>query len=210
LALLWCMPATAAPITWSEPAPIGSADKTLGLPGRLQGAAHFGPPPDIEVRLANKKVVRFITGGRDSGTNPVADLGHSGGQHAAIFAFQGSGNASFDRVLSGGATEGSGDESGVLTLRRLTPGKRYAVQLFAIDRRGRDGCGGDITDCRRRPVDFGDGQGNFSRRVLEGSGSYVLGSFTADAATQTVIVRGWAINGRGQAWTLNAVVIYEQ
>ena len=76
--------------------------------------------------------------------------------------------------------------------------------------RGRDGCGGDVTDCRRRPVDFGDNEGHFSKRVLEGSGSYVLGSFVADRPSQTVIVRGWALNAEGgEAWTLNAVVVYE-
>ena len=208
-ALPWAAPASAASITWSEPVRITTAEQTLGLPGRtLHAAAQFGSPADIEVTLANKKTVRFSAVTFDDGKSPVADLSKASKRFDSLFAFRGSGNDAFDRVLSGGAVEGR--ESGVLSLRGLTPGKRYTVQLFAIDMRGRNGCGGDITDCRRRPVDFGDGEGHFSKRVFEGSGSYVLGSFVADRPTQTVIVRGWALNEeRSEAWTLNAVVVYE-
>ena len=205
LALLWSLPATAASIIWSAPMRITTAEETLGL-GRVQGAVHFSALADIEVNLADKTVVRF-----QRARAPLAELTEGGDRHAGLFAFKGSGNDAFDRVLSGGATEGGGDSSGTLTLRGLTPGKRYAVQLFAVDMRGRDGCGGDITDCRRRAVDFGDGQGHFSKRVLEGSPSYVLGTFTADTPSQAVIVRGWQLNAEGrEAWTLNAVVVYER
>lgn len=204
------MPATAASITWSEPVRITTAEQTLSLPGRtLYAAVQFGSPSDVDVTLTNKKTVRFVAASFDDGRSPVADLRQAGKRFASMFAFKGSGNDDFDRMLSGGAVEGR-DASGMLTLRSLTPGKRYTVQLFSIDMRGRDGCGGDLTDCRRRPVDFGDGEGHFSRRVLEGSGSYVLGTFVADRPTQTVIVRGWALNATGgEAWNLNAVVLYQ-
>ena len=208
--LPWAVPVSAASITWSEPVRITTAEQTLGLPGRtLHAAAQFGSPADIEVTLANKKTVRFSAVTFDDGKSPVADLSKASKRFASMFAFRGSGNDAFDGVLSGGAVEGR-DASGVLSLRGLTPGKRYTVQLFAVDMRGRDGCGGDVTDRRRRPVDFGDGESHFSKRVFEGSGSYVLGSFVADRPTQTVIVRGWALNAEGgEAWTLNAVVVYE-
>jgi len=187
-----------------------TAEQTLGLPGRtLQAAVQFGSPNDVDVTLANKKTVRFAAASFDDGKSPVADLRQASKRFASMFAFKGSGNDAFDQVLSGGAVEGR-DASGVLTLRGLTPGKRYTVQLFSVDMRGRDGCGGDLADCRRRPVDFGDGEGHFSKRVFEGSGNYVLGSFVTDRPTQTVIVRGWALNAEGgEAWTLNAVVIYQ-
>jgi hypothetical protein len=210
LALLWAVPAAAASITWSEPVNMTTAEQTLELPGHtLHAAAQFGSPNDVVVTLANKKTVRFVAVSFDNGGSPVADLSQASKRFSSMFGFKGSGNDAFDRILSGGAVEGR-DASGVLSLRGLTPGKRYTVQLFSIDMRGRDGCGGDVTDCRQRPVDFGDGEGHFSKRVLEGSGSYVLGSFVADRPTQTVIVRGWALNGDGgEAWTLNAVVIYQ-
>jgi hypothetical protein len=209
-ALLWAVPASAASITWSEPVRMTTAEQTLGLPGRtVHAAVQFGSPHDVDVTLANKKTVRFVAASFDDGKSPVADLRQASKRFASMFAFKGSGNDAFDQVLSGGAVEGR-DASGVLTLRGLTPGKRYTVQLFSVDMRGRDGCGGDLTDCRRRPVDFGDGEGHFSKRVFEGSGSYVLGSFVADRPTQTVIVRGWALNAEGgEAWTLNAAVIYQ-
>ena len=209
-ALLWAVPASAAPITWSEPVRITTAEQTLDLPGRtLQAAVQFGSPSDVDVTLTNKKTVRFAAASFDDGKSPVADLSKASKRFASMFAFKGSGNDAFDRILSGGAVEGR-DASGVLSLRGLTPGKRYTVQLFSIDMRGRDSCGGDLTDCRRRPVDFGDGEGHFSKRVLEGSGSYVLGTFIADRPTQTVIVRGWAFNADGgEAWNLNAVVVYQ-
>jgi hypothetical protein len=210
LAVLWSLPAAAASITWSEPVRITTAEQTLGLPARtLQAAVQFGSPNDVDVTLANKKTVRFLAATFDDGKSPVADLSKASKRFDSLFAFTGSGNDVFDHVLSGGAVEGR-DTSGVLSLRGLTPGKRYTVQLFAVDMRGRAGCGGDITDCRRRPVDFGDGEGHFSKRVFEGSGNYVLGSFVADRPTQTVIVRGWALNAEGgEAWTLNAVVLYQ-
>ena len=209
LALLWSLPASAASIIWSEPVRMTTAEQTLGLPGRtIHAAIQFGVTRDIDVKLANK-TVRFVYGSINDGPSPTADIRPAGNQLRSTFGFTGSGSDDFDRILSGGAVEGR-DASGVLSLRGLTPGKRYTVQLFAIDMRGRDACGGDITDCRRRPVDFGDGEGHFSKRVFEGSGSYVLGSFVADHPTQTVIVRGWALNANGgEAWNLNAVVIYE-
>lgn len=204
------MPAIAAPITWSEPVRITTAEQTLGLPGRtLHAAIQFGVTRDIDVKLANRKTVRFVYGSINDGPSPTADLNPAGSQLLSKFSFEGSGSADFDRILSSGAVEGR-DASGVLTLRGLTPGKRYTVQLFSVDMRGRDGCDGDITDCRRRPVDFGDGEGHFSKRILEGSGNYVLGSFVADRTTQTVVVRGWALNANGgEAWNLNAVVLYQ-
>lgn len=206
LALVWAAPAAAAPMTWSHPEPIGTAEQTLGLPGHIVAAVHFGPRPDIEVKLASGRVVNFLA----SATAKAVDLSHVGGRHAGLFAFKGSGNDAFDKVLSGGTTEGGSDSGGLLTLRGLTPGKRYTVQLFAIDMRGKGVCGGDRDDCRTRLVHFGDGLGHFSRRVLEGSGSYTLGTFTADAATQTIVVRGWSTNAAGEeAWTLNAVVVYQ-
>ena len=210
VALLLAVPAAAASITWSEPVRITTAEQTLDLPGRtLQAAVQFGSPSDVDVTLTNKKTVRFAAASFDDGKSPVADLSKASKRFASMFAFKGSGNEAFDRILSGGAVEGR-DASGVLSLRGLTPGKRYTVQLFSIDTRGLDGCGGDLTDCRRRPVDFGDGEGHFSKRVLEGSGSYVLGTFIADRPTQTVIVRGWALNADGgEAWNLNAVVVYQ-
>jgi hypothetical protein len=187
-----------------------TAEQTLGLPGRtIHAAIQFGVTRDLDVKLANKKTVRFVYGSINNGPSPSADLSPAGSQVLSKFGFKGSGSDDFDGVLSSGAVEGP-DASGVLTLRGLTPSKRYTVQLFSIDMRGRDGCGGDITDCRRRPVDFGDGEGHFSKRVFEGSGNYVLGTFVADRPTQTVIVRGWALNADGgEAWNLNAVVIYE-
>ena len=210
LAMSWSLPVAAAPITWSEPVRMTTTEQTLGLPGRtLHAAAQFGSPTDIDVTLANKKTIRFVAATFDDGKSPIADLRQAGKRFASMFAYTGSGSDAFDRILSGGAVEGR-DASGVLSLRGLTPGKRYTVQLFSIDMRGRDGCGGDLTDCRRRPVDFGDGEGHFSKRVLEGSGSYVLGTFIADRPTQAVIVRGWALNANGgEAWTLNAVVLYQ-
>lgn len=187
-----------------------TAEQTLGLPGRtIHAAIQFGATRDIDVKLANKKTVRFVYGSINDGPSPTADISPAGTQLLSRFGFTGSGSDDFDRILSSGAVEGR-DASGVLTLRGLTPGRRYTVQLFSVDMRGRDSCGGDITDCRRRPVDFGDGEGHFSKRIFEGSGNYVLGSFVADRATQTVIVRGWALNAdHGEAWNLNAVVLYQ-
>src|SRR6476661_218492 len=126
-ALLWAVPTGAAPITWSEPVRMTTAEQTLGLPARtIHAAVQFGSPIDVDVTLANKKTVRFVAATFDGSTSPVADLSHAGSRFASMFAFRGSGNDAFDRILSGGAVEGH-DASGVLSLRGLTPGKRYTV-----------------------------------------------------------------------------------
>lgn len=62
-------------------------------------------------------------------------------------------------------------------LSGLTPGRDYQVQLFASDSRA---C------CANRASVFGDGQGNQTGPVTQGSFTSVLGFFTADAATQAL------------------------
>ena len=105
LALLWSLPAAAASITWSAPVRITTAEAALNL-WRIQSAVHFSPLADIEVKLSDKTVVRF-----QRARAQVAELTQAGDLHAGLFAFKGSGNDDFDRVLSGGATEGGGEPS---------------------------------------------------------------------------------------------------
>src|ERR1700722_7920749 len=94
LALLWVVPAAAAPITWSEPVSMTTAEQTLELPGHtLHAAAQFGSPNDVVVTLANKKTVRFAAVTYDSGESQVADLGQASKRFPSMFGFTGSGNA---------------------------------------------------------------------------------------------------------------------
>ena len=69
-------------------------------------------------------------------------------------------NASFPNFLSG-----------------LTAGRDYQVQLFASDARG---C------CSTRTQFFSDGMGNDSPTITQGDFTSVIGTFTADGATQEI------------------------
>lgn len=59
----------------------------------------------------------------------------------------------------------------------LTVGNSYQIQLFAADSRS---C------CAARTSGFGDGLGNFSANIVQGSFTSIVGLFTADAATQDI------------------------
>lgn len=80
-------------------------------------------------------------------------------------------------------------------LSGLTPGNSYQLQLFAADTRG---C------CAARESRFGDGNGNFSDSVVQGSLTSVVGTFVADGSTQAL-----AFDTNSNSPILNAYVLRE-
>lgn len=78
----------------------------------------------------------------------------------------------------------------------LTVGQQYQVQLFASDKRG----GGDSAAL----LSFRDEFANFSPSVVAGSFTSVLGTFTANATTQTLGVSS-TTNAILNAYVLRAV-----
>ncbi len=181
----------AASISWFAPASIGTADVTLGQAGTVTGAAAWGSNQDIIVTLTNGQTINFTVGTTNGGSGTVADVSPDGGPIGPNTAnFSGSGNGNFDTALGGFAYDGNNP---VITLRGLTAGESYAVQLFALDNRA---------GANTRTEAFSDGT-NQSATFSLGSDQYVIGSFTATGTTQAINVVGV---GQG-ATNINALVI---
>jgi hypothetical protein len=174
----------AAPITFSAPVAITTADATLDLPGyRVVGAATFGGGPTT-VTTATQTIVFTANGGG------VANI-TQGGNVSNTAGFSGSGNANFDSALNNFADDGGPT---IVQLQNLTVGQKYQVQLFGLD--DRDCCGS-------RTIEFSDGLGDNSTSFAQSSNMYVLGTFTANATTENIESVGV---GQGQS-NFNALVL---
>ena len=64
----------------------------------------------------------------------------------------------------------------------VTPGNSYLVQFIGV--------GDDRGCCATRTQSVNDGNGNFSGDLTRGTGDWVVGSFTADGASQSFFVSG--------------------
>ena len=91
------------------------------------------------------------------------------------------GDAALDSLLDSHSWAGGTPSSGSFDITGLTIGESYIIQIIGVgDTRG---C------CATRTQNFG-GDGSFSADLLRSDPSSVIGSFTADAATQTIVVNG--------------------
>lgn len=72
--------------------------------------------------------------------------------------------------------------NGQLDLIGLTPGNIYEVQMIAV--------GDDRGCCATRTQFVDDGNGNMSGAMTRGTGDWVVGTFTATAATESFFVTG--------------------
>lgn len=111
--------------TWSAPVKISTADATLGLPGTNFSAACFGATStSITVTLSNGTNIVF----KGDGTRAMCT-----GQSTFTGAnTNNTGDANFNTVLNS-AEYDSGPH--IITLKGLTIGQLYSVQLFALDDR---------------------------------------------------------------------------
>jgi alpha-L-fucosidase len=150
--------------TWSAPVPITTADATLNQFGTIVGAASFAKNAVGTVTLANGTNIVFKV------DNSVASCT---GKGAGTGSFTGNtGNANFNTVLNGFNYDGGPK---IITLKNLTVGQNYSVQLFALDDRN------DNTQEILRPASFQppNNPSNVSATFLMGSNDYVIGTFTA-------------------------------
>lgn len=168
---------TAASLSFGPVTSITTADATLAPPNSgdtLVGAVTFdGGTSQTVVTLMSSSV----TFKDDLAAGAIATLTQKSGEAVApggnAYA-PSTGNTNFDAVLSNFGYDGNPT---IATINGLTPGTTYDVLLFASD--DRSCCGG-------RTVKFGDGAGDNSGSFSLNSNSYVVATFTADAATQTV------------------------
>ena len=163
-----------APITFGAATAITTADATLGLAGTIITAADFGAGTQT-VTLTGGQVITFD----GSGANAAV----VGGNGTTTGAFIGTTtNTNFDTVLNGFNYDSAAGTNGTkqITLSGLTTGKQYSVQLFGLD---------DRTGSIARTFSFSDFSGSTSGTsgaITSGLNQYVIGTFTAASAFQTI------------------------
>lgn len=187
--------AQAAPMVWSTPVAITSADQALFSAAQVQYAVSWGNTAQT-VTLTGGQTVSFSNGAID-GTGLVQVTGAYGIAGPGSAGYAGTSNSAFNAVMNGFAYDGVQ----TIKLTGLTIGQTYSIQLFSIDNRG---C------CGPRTQTFSDQNGNTSAAYLHNADDYLIGTFTAGAATQTFTGAGQTINGScsgNVCSNLNAVVL---
>lgn len=190
--------ASAATIAWDTPT--GFTDDSVILSGNLVYAVATGSGT-----VVNNVGAQNLTFGADDGTNVVVSTGAGSESAAALFLGGGgsTGNAGFDTVLNSGDFNGFGgstSDEATVTLKNLTIGTTYEVQLFAADTR--DGAQGRLIS-----VDGGT-EGQYA--YLAGTpfvGADVTGTFVASAATQTFTEAEWVSPGDLGSYQINGIVL---
>ena len=185
--------------TWSAPAQVATAERTLDLPGTIVGAEVFGVLPAVVI-LPDNTTIEFKTDGSvATAINTIAPMGSgtSDGAYAGT-----TGNSDLDTVLNQYSYDGGAK---TITLYNLQVGNSYSVQLFALD---------DRTNASQiaRLTSFQDPNdpNNVSPGFKMGGNYYMLGKFTAPDAgdgskTVNVVLRqNLPDSGNGN---LNALVI---
>ena len=189
--------ASAAPIIWAAPVAITTADTTLGLYPSVAGAEAWGGG-GTTVTLTSGQQIFFQNGTANGSDSFVSTTGSRGTTAGNAAGYGGSGNAAFDTVL--GDFQYDGNQ--VLTLQNLVLGNAYTVQLFALDQRP---C------CRGNNQYYSDALGNQSASFQFVDNDYVLGTFTADAAFESITLfntLGSSGGGGAPETNLNALVLY--
>ncbi len=176
-------------IAWGPLTPITTDVATLTQPGTVVEAAQWGNTGSIMVDGIN-----FTQGSLNGGGGPVADTTAEG---VGTGAFSGTtGNASFDSVLNGFAWDESSSPYHTVTVFNLTPGQQYSVQLFSLDDR-------TTGNESQRINSFSDTSGDQSAPFSEGTNSYVIGTFIAQSASETIHVN----LAPGNLGNINALVV---
>jgi hypothetical protein len=164
--------ARAGIFTWSAPTAITTADTTLNQSGTIVGAEVFGHDEKLVV-LGDDTTIDF------KADDSVASATGGGTQYGA-FTTNTTGNASFDAVMNQFSYETWLDPIKTITMNNLVVGQQYEVQLFALDDRS-PGAGARHATFQD-PADGTD----ISAAIAMGDNEYVIGTFTAAAATVTI------------------------
>lgn len=199
LGALWAVLATAhaAPVTWST-GPTATVDENaISLTGTLFHAGTWGTgagsgPLTVPVGSQSVTFENMTTGGAVGALSAIA----TGGEFFDVNSWvpPGAADANFNAVMDGFAPDGANPKN--VIVNGLVPGVQYQIQLFVSDDRGC--CAGRTMEWSDNAV---DGAGTETATFAMGTSSYVIGTFTADAATQTFY-------GRGVAQTQNGVNAY--
>jgi hypothetical protein len=182
-------------LSWGPPVPITTPEATLLIPGKLVYAASFGG----QAPSGSDYVVTLDNGMQFDFTYEVNAAVNGNGESSG--AFSGStGDTNFNGVLN---LFNYDDGPKTITLNNLTPGLRYAVQLFGLDDRSpeniRQAYYADPADLLNRSATF-----------LMGDNDYVVATFlTSTNSSQDIIeeLPGNAAGGDVDSGNINAVVV---
>lgn len=164
-------PLAAAPISWQSPTAITTAEAALNLGGTIEYAVSWNGFEPITVTLDDSSTVEFQSGTID-GTGAVQVSGAYGICGTNCAEFYGTSNDNFNTALGGFAYDGVQD----VTLTGLTVGQQYSVQIFSLDNRW---C------CGHQVQYWSDLVGNMTDGYAHNLAIFTIGTFVADAATQT-------------------------
>jgi len=177
---------------WSAPVPFNglNADQILtNVSGLVVGAAVFGTTPQT-VTLGNGQIIIFTADGSVATAtgNGTATGAYLGGTNTT-------GNADFDATLDEFRWDGGPK---TISVNNLTPGHYYSVQLFGLDNR---------SGSTARQANYQDPNYvlDISATFAMGDDAYVVGSFWASNATETIRMN----LPTGNAGNINALVLRE-
>jgi len=204
LTLCWLpVSADGAVVTWGSdftitaPTDISNpAGGSLIFAGDFNTTGDFGPGDDMINGILFQRVDEDIAGllntNIDSG--PSYDTGYYPGN---------TGDPDLNALLDSHSYRVGNPTTATISLLNLIPGTGYQVQLITVaDNRG---C------CDNRVYEPDDGQGNFTTGLQLRRGNYesVIGTFTADNATQNILLRSLNNASGNDDPGLSGIVLFE-
>lgn len=169
---------SASPITWTTGATFD------GLNG-FQAISTWGKPVEainlINTNDPNPGTLVVDPSGINIAFTPRSDIFNQPGFNTSGFTT--TGDAAWDAIIRSVDYTSTGASTGTLNLTGLTVGVLYQVQLFSLDNRpvGNPLVGTEV-------IAFSDGLNNNSDPFDKGSATSIIGTFTADATTQSIIL----------------------
>lgn len=183
----WGLPEASGHITWQTPADIGTGTTSLANPS---GQYIYSAMKFVDVG-GNAGGVRFVL---DSCDNESSEA-------SGIFLYTNSDSA-FQTIAdslewrTNSSSGGNRDNEQALTLKNLLKYEKYALQLYAIDKRA---------GFSNRSQKYIDAYGNESGSFTHGAEKYVVGEFTAAHPFPRVYTK-W-ISGESDASVINLAVL---
>jgi hypothetical protein len=173
--------AEAATITWSAPFQVQTpadirAGGTVHFAADFNTAAGFNPTPDGDDIINGILFTQVGAAGIAGRLSHTFDQGPNFG--AAAFP-GGTGDADLDNLLNSHSWDGGNPVTASVTLEGLSVGSPYQIQVIgAVDTRA-------CCSLRTYEPDNGAGVFNTGTTIQRGLTQSIVGSFTADASTQT-------------------------
>jgi hypothetical protein len=180
--------AVAAPIIWDEPFPIQTPADVIALPGgTIHFAADFNTATDFGPQDDMINGILFTQVGA-AGLPGLLTHTFANGPNFGAAAFPGgTGDPDLDNLMNSHSWHAGNPQTAMVTIDGLTIGASYTIQVIgAADTRA---C------CSARAYEPDDGQGNFTTGIsyTRGDLASIVGTFTADSATQ--IFQWRSLNG---------------